>query len=234
MIRAALLKLTVSSFLIVSLISCGGGGGGSDDNDATTTTPTTPTTPTTSSTSVSGGGVKGPLANAIVTAYAFDPTKTGFKGVVAGSATTNASAAIVGLALPFPVTPPYILEFTSDAGTTDITTGTAPVITTMRTVITQALLDSGQQIYATPLTTMAVDIAIANSNATTTPAQFEAALATAAGQVVSTLGFGMSGDIDIFDTPPLIDSTTTGTDVQADVAAYRAAVEAVRDLVEVG
>ena len=56
------------------------------------------------------------------------------------------------------------MEFTSTPGaTTDITTGMFPVITTLRTVITQALLDGGQQIYATPLTTMAVDIAVTNA-----------------------------------------------------------------------
>ena len=108
-----------------------------------------------------------------------------------------------------------------------ITTGAAPVITTMRTVITQSLLDSGEQIYATPLTTMAVDIAIANSTPATTAAQFEAALTAAAAQVVSTLGFGMDSSIDIFDTPPLVDSTTDSAAAQADVAAYRTAVEAV-------
>ena len=212
------LRLVKSFGLVIFLIgltACGGGGGGGDDATSTT------------SRSVSGGGVKGPLANAIVTVYAVDPTSADFKGTAVATATTDASAAIVGLALPFPVTPPYILEFTSDAGTTDITTGAAPVITTMRTVITQALLDSGRQIYATPLTTMAVDMAIANSSAASTAAELELALTTAASQVVSTLGFGMDGSIDIFDTPPLIDSTTTSTAAQADVAAYRTAVEAV-------
>jgi len=203
--RLRQLVLTVVYTLGILGIVASGGGGGSDDDEPVTTTPTT--TPTTSSKAISGGGVKGPLANAIVTVYAFDSTKAGFKGATVATATTDASAAIVGLALPFPVTAPYILEFTSDAGTTDITTGAAPVISTMRTVITQALLDSGEQIYATPLTTMAVDIAVTNAADTNgTPGiqadEFEAALLVAADQVVSTVGFGMSGDIDIFDTPP--------------------------------
>jgi hypothetical protein len=205
------------AIVFLGLSACGGGGGSNDDS----------TTPITSSRNVSGGGVKGPLANAIVKVYALDASKSDFKGAEAATASTNASAAIVGLALPFPVTPPYILEFTSDPGTTDITTGAAPVITTMRTVITQSLLDSGEQIYATPLTTMAVDIAIANSNPATTTDQFKTALTAAAAQVVSTLGFGMDSSIDIFDTPPLVDDTTASVAEQADVAAYRTAVEAV-------
>jgi hypothetical protein len=201
-------------FLIaLTLVSCGGGG--SDTSS-----------PTTASKSINGGGVKGPLANAIVIVYAFDPTQPGFKGTVIATAVTDSSAAINGLSLPLPLTPPYIMEFTSDAGTTDITTGMAPIIGTLRTVISQALLDTGEQIYATPLTTAAVDIAIYNSNASTTSAQFEAALVISANQVVSTLGFGMPGNIDIFDLPPLIDDTTITPLEQSEVAAYRSAVEA--------
>ena len=41
------------------------------------------------------------------------------------------------------------------------------------------------------------------------------------------VGFGMDSSIDIFDTPPLVDSTTDSAAEQAAVAAYRTAVEAV-------
>ena len=47
------------------------------------------------------------------------------------------------------------MEFTSTAATRDITTGAAPVIDTLRTVITDDHVTSGNPIYATPLTTMA-------------------------------------------------------------------------------
>ena len=177
--------------------------------------------------SIEGAGVKGPLANSIVNVYAYDATQTGFKGSVAATATTDASSAITGLTLPFPLNPPYIIEFTSDAGTTDVTTGMAPVIGTLRSVITQTMLDKGEQIYASPLTTMAVDIAISQSTTATTAVEFEVLLARSAKQVVSTLGFGMPDSIDIFDTPPLIDDTTTTNAEQSEVAAYRSAIEAV-------
>jgi hypothetical protein len=177
--------------------------------------------------SIEGGGVKGPLANADVNVYTYDASQAGFKGLVAATATTNDSSAITGLALPFPLTPPYIIEFTSNAGTTDVTTGMPPVIGTLRSAITQALLDKGEQIYATPLTTMAVDIAISKSTAATTAAEFEVLLAGAAKQVVSSLGFGLPDSVDIFDTPPLIDDTTTTDASQSEVAAYRSAIEAV-------
>ncbi len=220
--------------VMAGLVACSGGGGGGELATGTT---------------ISGGGVKGPMANATVTVYAFDSSQPGFKGNAVGSGSTDAKAAITGLSLPFPLNPPYILEFTANAGTTDITTGQAPVITTLRTVITQALLDKGEQIYATPLTTMAVDLAVANADkntpitagssqtwpgdndGTTTAAEFTAALPLAASQVASTVGFGIDSQIDIFDTPPLLDSTTDSLEEQADVAAYRTAVEAISSVV---
>ena len=224
-VRGYELKISVIVGIVLFLSACGGGGGGSS-------TPPPPATQT-----VTGGGVKGPLANAIITAYVFDPSQPGFKGTVVGTGTTDTSSAISGLSLPLPLTPPYILEFTSTASTTDITTGQPPVITTLRTVLTQVLLNTGEQIYATPLTTMATDIAIANADSNIAPftgnndgavteQEFLSALSIAAGQVVSTLGFGMSSGIDIFDTPPLIDNTTDQTSEQTAVAEYRSAVEA--------
>jgi hypothetical protein len=161
-----------------------------------------------------------------VTVYAFDTSQTDFKGDVIDTGSTDSSAAIIGLSLPSPVTPPYIMEFTSNTETKDLTTGITPVISTLRAVITQEILNSGKKIYATPLTTMAVDIAISNSSSSTTAQQFETALVTAASDVVSTVGFGMSGNIDIFNTPPLIDNSTITTSEQADVALYRSAIEA--------
>ncbi len=195
-----------------------------------------------SDTSIGGGGVKGPMANADVIIYAFDATQPGFKGSQIETGTTNAQAQITGLSRPAPENPPYIIEFTTNAVTTDLTTGVAPVITILRSVITQALLDGGEEIYATPLTTMAVDLAVVNADSnvapwagnndgTTSATEFVVALDVAADQVVSTVGFGMDGDIDIFDTPPLIDATTDTVEEQGNVAQYRAAIEALTAVV---
>lgn len=208
-----LVSLSVLSLVFV-LTSCGGGGGGDS-------------TPTSTSQSITGSGVKGPLTDAVVTVFAFDAEKPESKGNIIDTGITDGSAAIIGLSLPLPLKPPYIMEFSSNANTRDMTTKAPPVITKMRTVITGSMLARSKSIYTTPLTTMAVDIAVASSGAGTTAAQFEAELTAAASEVVSTLGFGMDGSIDIFDTPPLVDSTTTSADQQANVAAYRAAVEAV-------
>ncbi|NOY62403.1 MAG: hypothetical protein GXP10_04480 [Gammaproteobacteria bacterium] len=215
--------------LVISLAGCGGGGGGSTESEPANAT-------------VSGGAVKGPLAGASVMVLAFNTDRPGSFRVVA-TASTDTNAAITGLSLPYPLTPPYIMEFHSTPGATiDITTGQFPVITTMRTVITQALLDSGEPIYATPLTTMATDLALANAdsnvipyggdnNGSTTAAEFLAALPIAASQVASTVGFGLRAGVDIFDTPPLVDNTTDTIAELTDVAAYRSAVEALTAVV---
>ena len=216
-----------------------------------------------SSMALTGGGIKGPLANAVVTVYRIDVEAEGFKGLVAGSGSTNAQAQIQSLTLGFPISPPYLIEFTTDDDTVDVYTGVAPVITVMRSVITTELLNTGEQIYATPLTTMAVDLAIRNADfdgnlsdgddstnqpswgdrdgdenpdtnlgdGTVTVEEFLSALPIAATQVKSTVGFGMGEEVDIFDTPPLIDNTTDSAEEQENAALYRAAVEAVTAVV---
>jgi len=227
-------KVTINFFILmfvsVWLTACGGGGGGG--NGGVTVLPPVTTSPQT----ITGAGVKGPLSNAEVTVYGFDASQADFKGAVIDTASTDNSAAIVGLALPLPLSPPYIMEFTSTSGVTvDLTTGKFPVISTLRTVITQALLDTGDQIYATPLTTMATDIAISNADSSTAPyagnndgrvteQEFLNALPAAAAQLASALGFGVSGNIDFFDTPPIIDSTTITAAQLTAVAQYRTAI----------
>ncbi|WP_201341309.1 hypothetical protein [Abyssogena phaseoliformis symbiont] len=71
------------------------------------------------------------------------------------------------------------MEFTTGANTTDITTGITPVITTLRTIITQELLGNDAQIYATPLTSMTVDIAISKAGVSASVAEFSTELDTA-------------------------------------------------------
>ncbi len=226
----------ILTLLFALLSACGGGGGGGEPE------PDEPTPPATEQ-AVTGAGVKGPLANANVTVYAFDAAQADFKGAVVASASTDDSAAIVGLALPLPLTPPYIMEITSTVGTTtDLTTEQFPVISTLRTVITQTLLNSGEQIYATPLTTVATDIAISNADSNSVPytgnndgaateQELLNALPIAAAQLASTLGFGVSDNIDFFSTPPLINSTTITAAQQTAVAQYRTAIEALTAVV---
>jgi len=192
--------------------------------------------------SITGSGVKGPLAAAMVTVYAIDPNNENFLGSVVGSGNTDVSAQIENLSLPFPLSPPYILEISAIEGTTDITTGQYPVIEVMRTLITDEMLSAGQQIFATPLTDMTVSLIFKNADSNVAPytgnndgvftdAEILAAIPVAQEQVKSTLGFGLEDDVDLFNTPPLINEDTESADEQASTAAYRSAVEALTAVV---
>ena len=129
-----------------------------------------------------------------------------------------------------------LLEFAVVAGTTDLTTGSAPIFNNLITVVDASRLTSGD-IYASVLTTMVVKLArrkadsgtpySGDANGTISADEFTAALTVAQSQVKSTLGFGLDSSTDIFTTSPLITSATTTPAQQAQVAAYRQAIEAV-------
>ncbi|AOW76582.1 hypothetical protein A3Q34_06740 [Colwellia sp. PAMC 20917] len=238
-----LLNSSIKQILVfIFLLSLSGCFNNSDDEPAVVIVPPPAPEPEPEILSIGGGGVKGPMALADVTVYAIDPTVEGFKGAIAGSGTTNAEAQIEGLSLTFPLSPPYILEISANGNTVDITTGMTPVITTVKTILTDELLSSGENIYATPLTDMTVSLIfnnadsdvepyIGNNDGTTTNEEILAAMTPAQSQVKSTMGFGLDDDIDIFSTPPLINETTNSEEDQASTAAYRSAVEALTAVV---
>ena len=178
-------------------------------------------------TALAGGGVKGPMAHATVTLYAVDYTAENGQGAVIDTGETNAQAKITGITIGSS-TPPYLLVIEDDEDTIDITTGAEPVITVLKTVITQTMLDEGAGWYATPLSTMAVNIALANA---TGDDDLEENLEQAAAQVKSTLGFGAGDDVDIYSTPPLLDESTTDTEDQIATTQLRSAVEALTAVV---
>ena len=217
----------------VAMTGCGGGGGSGSP-------PAAPASPST--TSLSGSAVKGPLVNAVVRAYSLDTSAADLKGDLLGSGSTNSQAALTGLAIASSTTGPVLLEIVADGDTVDLTTGAAPVITRMTTVRDAALLMAGD-VYATPLTTMVVELARKNGNKNTlgysgnndsnlTEAEFLAALAVAQGQVKSSLGLGLVDDIDLLAQTPLITSDTSDASAQTAVLNYRTAIEGVAAIAE--
>lgn len=230
---------------------------------------------------MSGAGVDGPLANAIVTLYAIDTGAADFKGEVLGTGTTDEQAQINDIEKPAVADAPYLLEFTADVDTRDLTacedgdsSGTinvateclAPVVGTLRTIVTAEMLDADRPVYGTLLTTMATDLAIRNADfdgdgnddgdladaedqkawgdrdgddaidadlgdGTATIAELLSALPVAAGQVKSTVGFGLGSSTDIFTTAPILDADADTEAEQEEVAAYRAAVQALASVV---
>ncbi len=216
-------KLPLAIALSTALLAACGGGGGSSSGGGASSGGGTP--PTGSGTSVKGVAVKGPLVNATVKAYALDYSAADLIGAAApvGTGTTNAQAQITGLSLD-PAGAPYIVVVEADDDTVDLTTGVEPVITIMKTVITADMLNGGTPVVATPLTSLATEVAASKG---ATPETLQQNLSDAQNTVKSTLGFGLNESVDIFTATPVLNDDTDTPEKQAQVAAYRLAVEAV-------
>ncbi|HEY9032333.1 MAG TPA: thrombospondin type 3 repeat-containing protein, partial [Pseudomonadales bacterium] len=199
------------------LAGCGGGGGGGGAAGFSTAT------------TVSGSVIDGPMANATVKAYTID---NGGKGELLDEGSTDANGAITGLSLNA-ADAPFILEAEADIDTIDISTGAVPVVKKVRTILTAAQLAdmANTPVYATPLTSVATDIALSKAGSSTTAEELQALLADAAKQTVAALGFGLPDTVDIFTQPPVITASTSPADI-SNVAAYRAAIEALVDVLE--
>jgi len=214
------------ALLGIFLAGCGGGSGGSD----ATAPPPPPATVT-----LAGSGVKGPLAGAVVRVFATNLAQPDIRGAILDEGSTGPNAAIQDVVIPASTTGLLRIDVIVDADTVDLTTGSAPVFDSLVTVAQANRLATGS-IFASPLTTMAVDLAIrkgdsgapyaGNGNNVLEAAEFAAALEIAQNQVKSTFGFGLDDSIDIFTVPPLITSNTDTPQEQAAVAAYRQAIEA--------
>ncbi|PCJ40938.1 MAG: hypothetical protein COA71_10080 [SAR86 cluster bacterium] len=189
------------------------------------------------SVAVGGAGVKGPLVGAVVSLYELDVSQADLQGALLGAGSTGSNAGIQGLTIPDSTSGWVVLVFEVDSDTTDLTTGAAPIFSSLTTVVLAQRVLDGDDIYASPLTTMAVNLArrkadsgspySGNSDGTIDEEEFTSALTIAQRQVKSTLGFGLDDTTDIFTTPPLITATTTDSASKSQVAAYRQAIEAV-------
>ncbi|WP_084498039.1 thrombospondin type 3 repeat-containing protein [Spongiibacter marinus] len=216
----------ISIALISALISACGGGGGSEGGASQAAAPV-----------IQGAGVKGPLANASVSAYAFAEDVENFRGRLLGSAVTTETAAISGLSLPQSYTGAVIVEVVANQDTIDITTGESPEIGRLITIVSVA---EGEdvRVYPSPLTSIAFHVAKTNADSISHPfvgdgngvvseEEFLSAFDVASRQTASTLGFGMNAFTSLNTTAPLIDSTVDSAEKQALAAKYRTAIEAV-------
>mgnify|MGYP003651683421 CR=1 FL=1 len=201
-------KASATACAVALLTACGGGGGSSSSGNTM---------------SLGGSAVKGPLANALAEVYSADPSADSLQGTLIQSGSTSAEAAFSGINLD-PTDAPFLLVVTADSDTVDITTGEAPVITRLSTIITQSALENGTPIYATPLTSMAVQVASTKDDLSADNLQSQ--LTSAQNQVKTTLGFGLDETIDIFTTPPLLTDETDTLEEQEATAEYRLAIEA--------
>jgi hypothetical protein len=182
------------------------------------------------------------LVGALVQAHEFDPSAENFIGDLLDTGETGPDSAVTGVDIPASYTGTVILVVTADEDTIDLTTGEAPVITRLTTVISAAQLSAQTPIYATPLTTIALDLAVSKAGedsslypsdgeAGVSEAEFLQAVSSASGQTAALLGFGLDQSVDIFSTPPIVnDSVTTPAQLAASTA-YRTAIEGVSAVV---
>jgi len=171
---------------------------------------------------ISGGAVKGPLISAVATVYAIDYSAPDLKGAIVTTGSTDARGVLTGIVVPGAEVQnaPFLIEYT---GGTELD-GSTPVIPTLRTVITLDQLRNDVAIYATPLTTVAIELARLNadlSNTTSAAANFLAALDSQQQIVKDYFGLGVLGNVDLFTTSAVI---LFGTD-QAETLNHRTAIE---------
>ena len=181
-------------------------------------------------TSVSGGGVKGPLIDASAEIYELDIEALDLKGALVSSGTTNERAELQDITLPGNAVGSFLLEITANENTIDLTSGAAPLFVSYRTVISSQDIENGR-VYATPVTTLALDLAI-QSRPFASMTEFDEAKAVAAQKALSTLGFGLDSDINPFTSNPLLTNSDTTDQQQADVLAYRTAIEGLAAIIE--
>ncbi|MDB4529205.1 hypothetical protein N9193_04830, partial [Pseudomonadales bacterium] len=233
-------KWFCASLFAVVLTACGGGSDGQDE-------PAEPVV-------INAMGVDGPLLNAQVEVFTLadyiinGENSTSLLLSDAPVRSDASTGAIDNLTLSITsVLDALVLVVTADANTIDLTTGEAPVVTQVVTVIrdldiyepvfnpANSSYDLFRRHYATPLTSLAlgqaIEVATANNELTELGVLGE--LNNAQRAVKNLFGFGMASTIDIFTTSPILDEVTAPRSLQEeetqglqeDVGQYRLAIE---------
>lgn len=207
------------------LAGCGGsssGGGGSNDDSGDDAA---------SAETVEGNATKGPLANADVTVFRLDPTADDLRGEQVATGDTDDQARIRA-ELPGDADGLVVVAVQANDGTTDLTTGEAPVLSRLSSVTDAGDWLDGEPVYATPLSHMAVEIAARNVPDDAGRGRTGSALARAQEAVRATVGFGLLEDadgepIDLFATAPILTDDATDAEDRRRTLRYRKASEAV-------
>lgn len=210
-----------------------------------------------SGTAVSGGSTKGPMQMAEVEVFGFNDAGDGSTGVAIDTGATDDQTNITGLFIPEDTSgllefefrlllrqegsttttdEQTVVEIDSEVDTTDLTTGQAPILHPFETIVPASLVLGGQRVFATPLSTMTVRIALANAGnadfggdgtAPVTDAEVLRALTNAQQRVRAMFGYGLIDGIDLLTTPPILLAGETDDPLDQDaVTQYRTAIEA--------
>lgn len=212
-------KVLTLIILILMIAACGSSDG----------VPTSATPPDQALT-VQGGGIKGPMVNADVNVYAYrSSSETRFdtsNSIASGETGSDARIRELYLDPAALENPPLLVEFSSKETTYDLTTGDFPLIPVLKTVILDQESfndDATAFIYATPVTTLAVELAIQMAKKNASNQEFQILLLQAEAYVSSLLG--LPAGTDIFTASPVLNEQTMSLGSQVEVAQYRTASE---------
>lgn len=193
---------------------------------------------------VSGSAVKAPWVNAQVQLYELDLSQPDFLGRLVTTGKTDRQAKFEGVTIP-DLTRHYMLVVNTTEETVELGNNAVPMIDTMFSFLpANAFSENAQDIklFATPLTTMAVKLAIQNADLNsglyegngdgiTTESEWLAALDTATDVVKSLMGYSLVDDIDIYTQTPVV-AHTSSEENKSDAFHYRLAIEATGSLIQ--
>jgi hypothetical protein len=208
----SLVKWVNVALSVFLLSACGGGSANKSD----------PLPITLKTYEVLGGVVKGPLKYAKVRVYRYDSNTTSGYGTLVAEGTTNEVTQITGLEITGALASHYIMAFESTDETIDISTQMAPFISQFDTIVTSSQIQTGQPIYASALSSLALSIAHQKvmSNTPIATAIQESELL-----VKSLFGLGISADISLFTSPALLIESAETFEQQRDILQLRKAIE---------
>ncbi|CAH0991388.1 hypothetical protein SIN8267_01491 [Sinobacterium norvegicum] len=210
-------KTLISAALTTALLSGCGGSSGTDDYAQPALSGAN-----NSSQSLMGSAVKGPIINADVTVYALDLNAEDLRGAIVATGSTNELAQFSDIIIESgndneAFFDSYFIVEVSNG--TVITTGEAPKLATLTTLISGRTYSRDGAVYATPLSTFAVTYTAKLLN--NSDMLFGEALTEASETIQSAFGFGILDGIDLYTTAPIL--TDSGNHQQA--LEYRTAIE---------
>ncbi|MCF6434237.1 sialidase family protein [Pseudoalteromonas sp. MMG022] len=192
----------------MSLLSACGGG----DSGSATSTPNIDTDKATEIVyPLQGVAVKGPLQFADVKIYQFDKHAPNGLGKLLGTAGTDETAQIKNLSLKGDINDFFVIEYSANESTIDITTGQKPIFGVLRGIFSAEQIKAKQPLYATPLSTLVVKLALSKAIAGSTTLQ---AIVSAEAQIKSLFTFGLDKGISLLNTAPLLTDATVASNQQ--------------------
>lgn len=217
--------------LLLCLAAGCGGQGTTGDSPADDAVRTAPSPHGAGPATLNGAIVKGPLRGAKITVHRVDTDQILYydPANVDTAATSDDRGEFLDLRLTAPVSAPLVLVADTTAST-DVSTGVRPVLDQLVALITNEHIAQALPVYATPLTTLAFQLAKLDPQSRRSPQAFQAAYLDAGRRVAHTFPLLDESGIDILNDPPVPTPATTTATAQQRVLRHRLIIEAFADV----